>query len=355
MSTMMLDLPQGAYPIHIGPQLLQDAALLSSTVSGQRAAVITNTVVGPLYGHWLSDALARFHPVVVVLPDGEPQKALGTIDYVVGELLKARCDRQTTLFALGGGVIGDITGFVASVYQRGVPFVQIPTTLLSQVDSSVGGKTGVNHALGKNMIGSFYQPKAVIIDTTTLTTLPDRELSAGLAEVIKYGVLGDYGFFVWLESHMEALRARDLEALTFAIETSCRNKARIVEADEKEAGLRALLNLGHTFGHAIEAGMGYGQWLHGEAVAVGMVMAARLSERLGGLRASDVARLRDLVAAAGLPTRPPEMSVERFLELMAVDKKALGGELRFVLPRALGDAFITKDVPLDTLRDLLSS
>lgn len=355
MPTMMLDLPQGSYPIHIGPKLLQQAGLLASLVTGHRAAIITNTVVGPLYRRWLSEALAPFQPVVVVLPDGEPQKALTTIDYVVGELLKARCDRQTTLFALGGGVIGDITGFVASVYQRGVPFVQVPTTLLSQVDSSVGGKTGVNHALGKNMIGSFYQPRAVIIDTTTLATLPDRELSAGLAEVIKYGALGDYEFFVWLEDHMEALLSRDPEALTFAIETSCRDKARVVEADEKEAGLRALLNLGHTFGHAIEAGMGYGQWLHGEAVAVGMVMAARLSERLGWLTAADVTRLRDLVAAAHLPTHPPEMDAKRFLELMAVDKKALGGELRFVLLRGLGAAFITKDVPFDVLTDMLSS
>ena len=355
MSTMMLDLPQGAYPIHIGPKLLQQSALLSSLMTGHRAVIVTNTVVGPLYMRWLTEALAPFHPVVVVLPDGEAQKALTTIDYVVGELLKARCDRRTTLFALGGGVIGDISGFVASVYQRGIPFVQVPTTLLSQVDSSVGGKTGVNHALGKNMIGSFYQPRAVIIDTTTLQTLPDRELSAGLAEVIKYGALGDYEFFVWLEGHMDALLSRDPEALMFAIETSCRDKARVVEADEKEAGLRALLNLGHTFGHAIETGMGYGQWLHGEAIAVGMVMAARLSERLGWLNATDVARLQDLVAAARLPTRPPEIDAKRFLDLMAVDKKALGGELRFVLLRALGEAFITKDVPLSTLTDLLSS
>ena len=355
MSTMTLDLPGGGYPIHIGPNLLQKSELLSSAVTGHRAAIITNTVVAPLYGHWLSMALAPFDPVMIVLPDGETQKALGTIDNIVGELLKARCDRHTTLFALGGGVVGDITGFVAAIYQRGVPFVQVPTTLLSQVDSSVGGKTGVNHALGKNMIGSFYQPKAVIIDTTTLTTLPDRELSAGLAEVIKYGAIGDYPFFVWLEDHMEALLGRDPEALTFAIETSCRNKAQVVRADEKEAGVRALLNFGHTFGHAIEAGMGYGQWLHGEAVAVGMVMAAHLSERLGWLPPSEAARLHRLIQAAGLPTRPPGIAKARFLDLMAVDKKAVGGQLRFVLLRALGQAFLTQDVPHDALQGVLAS
>ncbi|MHB8254638.1 MAG: 3-dehydroquinate synthase [Acidiferrobacter sp.] len=345
MSTMTLDLPGGGYPIHIGPDLLRHPELLAASVAGHKVAIVTNTIVAPLYLHWLSEALAAFHPTVIILPDGEPQKALTTIDGIVGDLLAARCDRHTTLFALGGGVVGDITGFVAAVYQRGVSFVQVPTTLLSQVDSSVGGKTGVNHALGKNMIGCFYQPQAVIIDTSTLVSLPDRELSAGLAEVIKYGAIGDYPFFVWLEEHMGELRRRDPDALAFAIETSCRNKARVVAADEKEVGVRALLNFGHTFGHAIEAAMGYGRWLHGEAVAVGMVMAARLSERLGWFAADDAARLHRLIEAAGLPTRPPEIAPERFLDLMAIDKKAQGGQLRFVLLRALGDAFLTKDVP----------
>ncbi|HUW98010.1 MAG TPA: 3-dehydroquinate synthase [Acidiferrobacter sp.] len=351
---MTLDLPGGGYPIHIGPDLLRQPELFSSVVTGHRAAIITNSVVAPLYLHWLVEALVSFDPVVVVLPDGETQKALGTIDHIVGELLKARCDRYTTLFALGGGVVGDITGFVAAIYQRGIPFVQVPTTLLSQVDSSVGGKTGVNHALGKNMIGSFYQPKSVVIDTTTLTTLPDRELSAGLAEVIKYGAIGDYPFFAWLEEHMGALLARDPATLTFAIEASCRDKAQVVRADEKEAGVRALLNFGHTFGHAIEAGMGYGQWLHGEAVAVGMVMAAHLSAQLGWLAPSEAARLQRLISAAGLPISPPKIERERFLDLMAVDKKAVGGQLRFVLLRALGQAFLTQDVSPDALHSLLA-
>lgn len=353
MLTLTLDLPQGGYPIHIGADLLREPDLLRAPVAGQRAVIITNTVVAPLYLERVSAALAAFDPFVIVLPDGEPEKVLGTVDSIIGELLAHRCDRRTTLFALGGGVVGDITGFAAAIYQRGIPFVQVPTTLLSQVDSSVGGKTGVNHALGKNMMGSFYQPLAVVIDTTTLLTLPDRELSAGLAEVIKYGAISDYGFFVWLEGHMEALRARDMDALAFAIETSCRNKAQVVQADEKEAGVRALLNFGHTFGHAIETGMGYGQWLHGEAVAAGMVMAAELSEQLGWLQATDVRRLRNLIQAAGLPTSPPSMGAEQFLDLMAVDKKTVGGQMRFVLLRALGHAFLTRDVPTEALRRLL--
>lgn len=353
MSTLTLDLPGGGYPIHIGPDLLSHPELLSSSVTGHKVAVITNAVVAPLYLEKLMRSLARFDPTTVILPDGEPQKALATIDRIVGELLSARCDRGTTLFALGGGVVGDITGFTAAVYQRGIAFVQVPTTLLSQVDSSVGGKTGVNHPLGKNMIGCFYQPRAVIIDTSTLSTLPDRELSAGIAEIIKYGAIGDEPFFAWLEAHMAALLQRDPSALTFAIETSCRNKAQVVQADEKEAGVRALLNFGHTFGHAVEAAMGYGQWLHGEAVAVGMLMAARLSERLGWLSPQEFQRLRALVAAASLPTRAPQIAPERFMDLMAVDKKATGGRLRFVLLRHLGEAFLTKDVPRDVLLSVL--
>ncbi len=355
LSTLTLDLPGGGYPIHIGPGLLEEGRLLAQPVVSLRAAIITNTVVAPLYLEPLKRALSAYDPVVVILEDGEAQKALATIDTIVGTLLAARCDRETTLFALGGGVVGDITGFTAAVYQRGVPFVQVPTTLLAQVDSSVGGKTGVNHALGKNMIGSFYQPRAVVIDTTTLASLPDRELSAGLAEVIKYGAIGDALFLAWLEDHMEALRARDEDALRFAIETSCRSKARVVAADEREAGSRALLNFGHTFGHAIEAGVGYGRWLHGEAVAAGMVMAARLSQRLGLIPEADVRRLTRLIAAAGLPVRPPELATERFLALMAVDKKAQGGLLRLVLLRALGEAFLTGDVPPEELAALLAA
>lgn len=353
MSTLMLDLPGGGYPIHIGPDLLSHPELLASSVTGHRVAIITNAVVAPLYLDRLTRALAPFQPTTVILPDGEPQKALSTIERIVGELLTARCDRGATLFALGGGVVGDITGFAAAVYQRGIAFVQVPTTLLAQVDSSVGGKTGVNHPLGKNMIGCFYQPRAVIIDTSTLSTLPDRELSAGIAEIIKYGAIGDEPFLAWLESHMSALLRRDASALTLAIETSCRNKAQVVQADEKEAGVRALLNFGHTFGHAVEAAMGYGQWLHGEAVGVGMLMAARLSERLGCLSYEEFQRLRALVAAAGLPTQPPPIAPARFMDLMAVDKKVAGGHLRFVLLRRLGEAFLTKDVPQDVLLSVL--
>ncbi len=352
---MMLDLPQGGYPIHIGAGLLRDPALLAGTVAAGNAAIVTNERVAPLYLDRLTAALAHARVTVIVLPDGETQKTLATIDRIVGDLLRARCDRATTLFALGGGVVGDITGFAAAVYQRGVPFVQIPTTLLAQVDSSVGGKTGVNHVLGKNMIGCFYQPRAVVIDTMTLATLPDRELSAGLAEVIKYGAIGDAAFFEWLEAHMDELRARDEAALDYAITTSCQNKARIVGADEREAGVRALLNFGHTFGHAIETAVGYGHWLHGEAVGVGMLQAARLSVRLGWLSEADAERLTALVARAGLPVAPPSITRARYLELMAVDKKAAAGRVRFVLLKALGTAFITDAVPAEALHAVLET
>lgn len=345
----MLDLPQGAYPIHIGAGLLAEGSSLRDAIAGERVAIVTNGVVAPLYLAPVQAALADRDPLVIILPDGEAQKSLVTVDTIVGQLLAAHCDRQTTLVALGGGVIGDITGFTAAVYQRGLPFIQVPTTLLAQVDSSVGGKTGVNHALGKNMIGSFHQPQAVIIDTDTLVTLPPRELAAGLAEVIKYGAIGDHELFAWLEDHMEALTNGDVEALTYAIERSCRTKAAFVQADEKESGPRALLNFGHTFGHAIETGMGYGRWLHGEAVAAGMVMAATLSVRLGLLADDACARLEALVARAGLPVAPPPLPVPTFLALMAVDKKVQKRRLRFVLLRELGSAFITADVPADIL------
>ncbi len=355
MPILTLDLPQGGYPIRIEAGALKRPEILQAGVAERRrVAIVTNDVVGPLYLAPVLAAFARHDPLVITLPDGEAQKTLSTIDTIVDRLLGAHCDRQTTLIALGGGVVGDITGFTASVYQRGVPFIQIPTTLLAQVDSSVGGKTGVNHVRGKNMIGTFYQPVSVIIDPDTLATLPPRERAAGLAEVIKYGALGDAEFFAWLEAHMASLVALDGASLAFAIERSCRAKAAVVMADEREAGVRALLNFGHTFGHAIETGAGYGNWLHGEAVGVGMLMAADLSVRLGLLAPPAAARLQALVAAAGLPTVPPPLSAASFLELMAVDKKAQGGRIRFVLLHGLGSAEVTADVPMPALSATLA-
>ena len=290
----------------------------------------------------------------IQLPDGEEYKNLDSMNLVYSRLLEGRFDRNTTLIALGGGVVGDITGFAAASYQRGVPFIQIPTTLLSQVDSSVGGKTGVNHPLGKNMIGAFYQPQAVIIDINSLDTLPDRELSAGISEVIKYGILGDAEFFNWLEDNVEALMARDPDVLTYAIARSCQDKADIVAADEREQGKRALLNLGHTFGHAIETGLGYGEWLHGEAVACGMVMAARLSAEMGWLSDSDVGRIRALISRANLPTDPPPaMSADKFRALMAIDKKVLDGKLRLILLQSIGSSIVTDSFDNETLNKIL--
>lgn len=346
MRTLNLDLGDRSYPIFIGEKLLGDGALIRPYIGGKRVAIVTNEVVAPLYLEAVKTSVAAFDPVVVVLPDGEAYKTLDTLDRIFTAMLQARCDRKTTIVALGGGVVGDIAGFAAACYQRGVPFIQIPTTLLSQVDSSVGGKTGVNHRLGKNMIGAFHQPRCVVIDTRTLDTLPDNELSAGLAEVIKYGLIRDPAFFEWLENHMPRLLARDPEALSDAIERSCRNKAEVVVADERESGVRALLNLGHTFGHAIETGMGYGAWLHGEAVAAGMAMAAELSRRLGWLLQHDVARIDALLARARLPVKAPAaLSTARFRDLMAVDKKVQDGALRLVLLRAIGEAIITSDYP----------
>jgi 3-dehydroquinate synthase len=356
MQTLKLDLGARSYPIHIGAGLLARPGLIAGHVAGRRVAIVTNETVAPLYLERVRAGLAAFEPVTVVLPDGEEYKTLEVLNRVFTALLEARCDRRTTVIALGGGVIGDMAGFAAAVYQRGVPFIQVPTTLLSQVDSSVGGKTGVNHALGKNMIGAFYQPRAVVIDTDTLNTLPDRELSAGLAEIIKYGLIRDPQFFAWLEARLEALLAREPAALAEAIERSCRNKAEVVAADETEAGVRAILNLGHTFGHAIETGMGYGAWLHGEAVAAGMVMAADLSRRLGWLNDAEVARIERLVRRARLPVRAPATLVPaRFLELMAVDKKVLDGRLRLVLLRRLGEAVVTDDYPRAALEATLTA
>ncbi len=342
MKTLHVDLGARSYPIFIGPGLLGRSELIKPYISGSQVMVVSNETVAPLYLEKTLAALAGVRHETVILPDGEQYKTLEVLNSIFDGLLTHRFDRKCTLIALGGGVVGDMTGFAAASYQRGVSFIQIPTTLLAQVDSSVGGKTGVNHPLGKNMIGAFHQPRCVIADTDTLNTLDDRQLAAGLAEIIKYGLINDPEFFAWLEQNMARLRARDPQALGYAIERSCRDKAAIVAADEKEGGARALLNLGHTFGHAIETGMGYGAWLHGEAVGTGMVMAAQLSQRLGWMTADEVARARALIAAAGLPVAAPvELDSARFLDLMAVDKKVQAGKLRLILMRGIGRSVIT--------------
>jgi 3-dehydroquinate synthase len=356
MRTLRVELDNRSYPIHIGSGVLARPEILKPHLGDSRVAVVTNETVGPLYLERLRPLLGDASPVTVVLPDGEQHKTVAVLTRVFDALLESRCDRRTTIVALGGGVVGDIAGFAAACYQRGVPFIQVPTTLLAQVDSSVGGKTGVNHPLGKNMIGAFYQPRAVIIDTDTLGTLPHRELQAGLAEVIKYGLIRDAAFLGWLEQNLERLLARDADALAYAIERCCRHKADIVAADEKESGVRATLNFGHTFGHAIETGVGYGHWLHGEAVAVGMVMAADLSRRLGWLAGADVERTEAIIARAGLPVRAPAgVDIARLKELMAVDKKAQAGRVRFVLLKAIGEAVVTADVPAPLLDQTLAA
>ncbi|AGA88964.1 3-dehydroquinate synthase [Thioflavicoccus mobilis 8321] len=352
--TIEVALGERSYPILIGTDLIGDPACYSPYIAGAQVLIVTNETVAPLYLERVRQALAGRRIETVVLPDGEQYKTLDVVGRVFDSLLAQRFARDCTLIALGGGVVGDMAGFAAACYQRGVSFIQVPTTLLAQVDSSVGGKTGVNHPLGKNMIGAFHQPRAVIADTATLDTLPDRELSAGLAEVIKYGLIRDAGFFAWLEAEMAALRAREPTALAAAIARSCRCKAEIVAADEREAGQRALLNLGHTFGHAIETGAGYGRWLHGEAVGAGMCLAADLSRRLGWLTSTDLAHACALIAAAGLPVAPPgDIATERFLELMAVDKKVQSGQLRLVLLKAIGEATITADFDPAALRATL--
>ncbi|MBX3662148.1 MAG: 3-dehydroquinate synthase [Burkholderiales bacterium] len=353
--TLEVDLGERSYPIHIGPGLLDRAELLRPHLPQPSAVIITNTVVAPLYLKKLQESLSgqQIASRSIVLPDGEEHKNWQTLNQVFDALMEFRAERKTTLIALGGGVIGDLTGFAAAVFQRGAPFVQIPTTLLAQVDSSVGGKTAINHPLGKNMIGAFYQPRAVLADTDTLRTLPERELSAGVAEVIKYGLIGDPGFFGWLEENMERLMARDPAALTHAIEVSCRNKARVVAEDEREESVRALLNFGHTFGHAIESGLGYGQWLHGEAVGAGMAIAARVSRHMGLVDSSCVDRIEQLLLKARLPVRGPALGVERYLELMGHDKKVEDGRMRFILLRGIGNAFISDAVPGDALRSVL--
>mgnify|MGYP001600593513 CR=1 FL=1 len=355
MQTLRVELGARAYPIHIGERLLSDAGLVSPHLDLPRAAIVTNTTVAALYLQQLSEALRAqgVDVISIVLEDGERHKDWATLNRIYDALLERRCDRKTTLVALGGGVIGDLAGFAAATYMRGIPYIQVPTTLLAQVDSSIGGKTGINHPLGKNMIGAFYQPRLVLADTAVLASLPPRELSAGLAEVIKHGLICDNGFVAWLEQNVEKLLACDAQALAHALRRCCEIKAAVVADDEREAGARALLNFGHTFGHAIESSLGYGKWLHGEAVAAGMVMAADLSRRMGLIAQADVERIIALLIRARLPTAPPDVAPARLLELMAVDKKAVGGTLRFILLDRIGAASIRADVPAGLLQKAL--
>lgn len=359
-STLHVALPGRSYPIFIGEDILPEPEFFSSYIASKQVMIVTNETVAPLYLKQLQQTLKQAVLGVqvdsVVLPDGEQHKTLQVLEGIFDQLLEARHNRKTTLIALGGGVVGDMCGFAAACYQRGVPFIQVPTTLLSQVDSSVGGKTGVNHALGKNMIGAFYQPQAVVIDTEVLTTLPPRELSAGLAEVIKYGLIADAEFFAWLEANVEGLRNRDPKALRHAIFRSCEIKAEVVAKDELEGGLRAILNLGHTYGHAIETEVGYGTWLHGEAVAVGMVMACELSVTLGWLDSTVLDRTKNLLHAAGLPVTPPRnMTGARFEQHMKVDKKVVDGQIRLVLLKKLGEAVVTSEFDFSCFRDQMDA
>ena len=355
MKTVDVHFGARTYSIRIGRDLLSAADEIVPWVTGRQVCIVTDEVVAPLYLAKLREALVGKQVVEEILPCGERGKTLSAAARIFDRLLETPCDRDTTVIALGGGVVGDIAGFAAACYQRGVPFIQVPTTLLAQVDSSVGGKTGVNHPLGKNMIGAFHQPRRVLADTATLDTLEARQLAAGMAEVIKYGIINDRDFFEWLEENIGAVMQRQPAALEFVIQRSCLNKAAIVEQDERESGARALLNLGHTFGHAIEAGTGYGNWLHGEAVATGMVMAAHLSTRLGRLSAAERARIEGLLSAAGLPITPfTGLSAENMLEWMKVDKKARHGSLRLVLPNGIGRAEIVSDCPSQTLGQVVS-
>ncbi len=363
LQTLQVDLGERSYPIHIGLGFVTKSEtnpdLLLPHIQGKKVVVVSNTTVAPLYLETIKALLTDFGTdldiVEVILPDGEQYKNMETLQTILTQMLENRCDRTVTVIALGGGVVGDITGFASACYQRGVNFIQIPTTLLSQVDSSVGGKTGVNHPLGKNMIGAFYQPQVVIIDINTLDTLDDRQFSAGMSEVIKYGLLWDKQFLDWLHDNMTALMQRDKDLLLTAIHRSCEIKAEVVAEDEHESGVRALLNLGHTFGHAIETAMGYGNWLHGEAVAVGMLMAAILSQRMGWLTEADVAYTRSILKQANLPVEPPdEMTQDKFNDIMAVDKKVLDGVMRLVLMKQLGKAVVTRDFDHKKLQNLLS-
>jgi 3-dehydroquinate synthase len=356
MKKLLVQLDDRSYPIYIGSGLLSRPELFTQHIKSRQILVVTNETIAPLYLDAILKNLQGYIVETVVLPDGEQYKILDFVAKIFDKLLAGKFSRNATLIALGGGVIGDMGGFAAACYQRGIPFLQVPTTLLAQVDSSVGGKTGVNHALGKNMIGAFYQPQCVIADADVLDTLDDRQLSAGLAEVIKYGLIRDAEFFVWLENTIDALLARDKQALAFAIERSCINKAEIVAEDETESGIRATLNLGHTFGHAIETGVGYGQYLHGEAVAIGTCQAADLSRRKGWLNDEDVARIIALFKRAQLPVNPPEeIDSQRFLELMAVDKKNVDGQIRLILLKKIGEATLPTDVNQELLEVTLKT
>lgn len=356
MQTLTVSLADRSYPIHIGNNLLEQANLILPHLKRKQVAIVSNTTVAPLYMQTIAKPLrdAGVSVIEIILPDGEAYKNNETLQTIYDHLLQNRCERNTTLIALGGGVIGDLTGYAAATYLRGVPFIQVPTTLLSQVDSSVGGKTGINHPLGKNMIGAFYQPKLVLADIDTLKTLPQRELSAGIAEVIKYGLIRDADFFDWLEANMSALMALDAAVASYAIYRSCQNKAEVVAADEHEQGERALLNLGHTFGHAIENAMGYGVWLHGEAVATGTVMAADLSQRMGWLNDAQIARIKTIMQAAKLPIKAPDLGVEEYLRLMQLDKKVADGRIRLILQQDIGKAVITADYDAEKLKQTLS-
>ncbi|TDR33013.1 3-dehydroquinate synthase [Hydromonas duriensis] len=354
MKTIHVELGDRAYPIVIGEHAMHDTAHLKRAIQGSTVLIVTNDMVGPLYAQQLVETLKAIGKTVHVhmLPTGEQYKNLETLNTIFDVLLQQQCDRRTTLIALGGGVVGDMAGFAAAAYMRGVPFIQVPTTLLSQVDSSVGGKTGINHPLGKNMIGAFYQPQLVLTDLNVFATLPQRELSAGMAEVIKHGAIYDAAYFEWLEANTPKLMRKDSESLVHAIVRSCEIKSEVVAQDEREGGLRAILNFGHTFGHAIEAGMGYGEWLHGEAVGAGMILAADLSQRLGMLTANEVERIRRVVQAAGLPVEPPQLGIDNMINMMKLDKKSDAGYIKFVLLDGIGRAVI-RDVPEDVLRATL--
>ena len=357
MQTLTVELDERSYPIFIGQDLINRPDLIKPYVTGTQVLIVSNTTVAPLYLEQAENLFAGFDVKVVVLPDGEEYKNLEVLNKIFDVAIASKFDRRCTFVALGGGVIGDMTGFAAASFQRGVSFIQIPTTLLAQVDSSVGGKTGVNHPFGKNMIGAFHQPACVLIDSDVLNTLEDRQLSAGLAEIIKYGLIGDYGFFEWLEKNIPAILSRDAKVLAEAIERSCQNKADIVAKDERENDMRALFNLGHTFGHAIESGMGYGNWLHGEGVSAGTMQAVYLSKLLGNLTEQEFERIIAIFQQANLPVLPPsktEMSNEKYLDLMSGDKKVQAGVIRLVLLKKIGEAYVTGDYPQEKLINTLN-
>ena len=354
MKTLELDLGEKSYPIYIGQELLSQADLLSKHITGKQVMIVTNTTVAPLYLEQVKSLLESFHVAEVLLPDGEQYKTLDTVNLIFDALLANRFDRSCTLIALGGGVVGDMTGFAASSYQRGVNFIQIPTTLLSQVDSSVGGKTGVNHPLGKNMIGAFYQPKCVVIDVDTLDTLDDRQYAAGMAEVIKYGLLGNVNFLTFLQDNIQSLMQRNKDLIIQAVYQSCADKASIVAQDELESGKRALLNLGHTFGHAIENTLGYGVFLHGEAISVGMLMAAKLSQLVGDLTPQEVDQVQDLLEKSNLPISVDgKISASEFLSAMSVDKKVIDGNIRLILMKKLGEAYMSDNYQKEQLDQVI--